>query len=312
MRVARGQLLDFAQRPIGEGRACRLAAHAVSAIVRQMRAHFVIDDPSRAAEFAQRIEVAERRQIGIGGIVLAADWRARPHRPATSAAPAGRRASVRAPARRRRDRVAMGFPYRPRRRRNSSRLDAGRREDRRLLPTEEVADLRLRPAHRRGRRHDLRSAPFPVDHARGQQVEGRLIETCDRAERARDEMQLVLDDQVDRAQFGLQPRAAARLRRARLGRIQRLFAAVYASAAQAIDYGVLPWGKRSMLSAIRACMIDAMQQLIANSGSDAESDRGGAQSNQSILAEFKQRFDNASFLPGLSEIGGRKSSPWLD
>ena len=81
-----------------------------------------------------------------------------------------------------------------------------------------------------------------------------------------------------------------------LGRIQRLFAAVYASAAQAIDYGVLPWGKRSMLSAIRACMIDAMQQLIANSGSDAESDRGGAQSNQSILAEFKQRLDDAKFV----------------
>ena len=81
-----------------------------------------------------------------------------------------------------------------------------------------------------------------------------------------------------------------------LGRIQRLFAAVYAGAAQAIDYGVLPWGKRSMLSAIRACMIDAMQQLIANSGSDAESDRGGAQSNQSILAEFKQRLDDAKFV----------------
>jgi hypothetical protein len=81
-----------------------------------------------------------------------------------------------------------------------------------------------------------------------------------------------------------------------LGRIQRLFAVVYASAAQAIDYGVLPWAKKSTLSAIRACMIDAMQQLIANSGSDAESDRGSVQSDQSILAEFKRRLDGAKFV----------------
>jgi putative DNA primase/helicase len=81
-----------------------------------------------------------------------------------------------------------------------------------------------------------------------------------------------------------------------LGRIQRRFAVVYASAAQAIDYGVLPWGKRSTLSAIKACMLDAMQQLIAYSGSNAESDRGGVQSEQSILAEFKRRLDDAKFV----------------
>jgi hypothetical protein len=81
-----------------------------------------------------------------------------------------------------------------------------------------------------------------------------------------------------------------------LGRIQRLFAVVYASAAQAIDYCVLPWGKRSTLRAIRACMVDAMQQLIANSRGNAESDRGAVQSDQSILAEFKQRLDEAKFV----------------
>jgi hypothetical protein len=81
-----------------------------------------------------------------------------------------------------------------------------------------------------------------------------------------------------------------------LGRIQRLFAVVYASAAQAIDYGVLPWGRKSTLSAIRICMVDALQQLIANSGSDAESDRGGVQSDQSTLAEFKRRLDDAKFV----------------
>ena len=81
-----------------------------------------------------------------------------------------------------------------------------------------------------------------------------------------------------------------------LGRIQRLFAVVYASAAQAIDYGVLPWGKKSTLSAIRVCMVDAMQQLIANSGGDAESDRGDVQSDERMLAEFKRRLDDAKFV----------------
>ena len=49
-----------------------------------------------------------------------------------------------------------------------------------------------------------------------------------------------------------------------LGRIRRLFAVVYASAAQAIDYGVLPWSKKATLNAILACMTDAMDQLTAN------------------------------------------------
>jgi hypothetical protein len=81
-----------------------------------------------------------------------------------------------------------------------------------------------------------------------------------------------------------------------LGRIQRLFAVVYASAAQAIDYGVLPWGKEGTLSAIRVCMDDAMKQLVAHSGGDTESSLGGAQSDQSILAEFKRHLDEAKFI----------------
>jgi hypothetical protein len=94
-----------------------------------------------------------------------------------------------------------------------------------------------------------------------------------------------------------------------LGRIQRLFAVVYASAAQAIDYGVLPWSKKSTLDAIRACMIDAMQQLIANSGSGTEGDQGGAQSDQSMLAEFKRRLDDAKFVR--LERNRRKKRPMV-
>jgi len=81
-----------------------------------------------------------------------------------------------------------------------------------------------------------------------------------------------------------------------LGRIQRLFAAVYAGAAQAIDYGVLPWGKKRTLTAIRACMADAMEKLIANSADDCERGRGSGQSDQSMLAEFNLRLDGATFV----------------
>jgi hypothetical protein len=75
-----------------------------------------------------------------------------------------------------------------------------------------------------------------------------------------------------------------------------LFAAVYAGAAQAIDYGVLPWGKKATLTAIRTCMADAMEKLITNSANDYERDRGSMQSERSMLAEFKRHLDGATFV----------------
>jgi hypothetical protein len=81
-----------------------------------------------------------------------------------------------------------------------------------------------------------------------------------------------------------------------LGRIQRLFAAVYAGAAQAIDYGVLPWTKKATLSAIRACMDDAMEQLIENSANGTDRASRSQRSDQSLLAEFKQRVQDANFV----------------
>jgi hypothetical protein len=81
-----------------------------------------------------------------------------------------------------------------------------------------------------------------------------------------------------------------------LGRIQRLFAAVYAGAAQAIDYGILPWRKKATLAAIRTCMADAMEKLMANATEDCESGLGSGQSDQLRLAEFKRRLDSARFV----------------
>ena len=40
---------------------------ALGAVARGAIAHFVLDDPARAAEFAQRVEVAKRRHVRIGG-----------------------------------------------------------------------------------------------------------------------------------------------------------------------------------------------------------------------------------------------------
>jgi putative DNA primase/helicase len=81
-----------------------------------------------------------------------------------------------------------------------------------------------------------------------------------------------------------------------LARIQRHFAVVYASAAQAIDYGVLPWAKIKTLKAIRSCMLDAMDQLIANSAEVSERAAIAHRTDESLLAEFKQRVTDAKFV----------------
>ena len=80
-----------------------------------------------------------------------------------------------------------------------------------------------------------------------------------------------------------------------LGRIRRLFGVVYASAAQAIDYGVLPWGKKATLKAILACMTDAMDQLTANF-SDSEWRWRTIKSDDALVAEFKRRMEDAKFV----------------
>ncbi len=81
-----------------------------------------------------------------------------------------------------------------------------------------------------------------------------------------------------------------------LGRIRKFFAVVYASAAQAIDYEILPWSKKSTLKAIAECMIDAMEQLTANSGDASDAACKEIKSDKVLLAEFTQRVDDAKFV----------------
>lgn len=80
-----------------------------------------------------------------------------------------------------------------------------------------------------------------------------------------------------------------------LGRMRRLFAVVYASAAQAIDYCVLPWSRKATLKAILACTTDAMDQLTANF-SDSQNGGGQIKSDDTLLAEFKRRVEDAEFV----------------
>ena len=92
-----------------------------------------------------------------------------------------------------------------------------------------------------------------------------------------------------------------------LGRIRRLFAVVYASAAQAIDYGVLPWGKKATLKAILACVKDAMDQLTANFSDSSSGDGEQIKSDDVLVAEFKRRFEHAQFVR-IERNGGKLKS----
>jgi hypothetical protein len=92
-----------------------------------------------------------------------------------------------------------------------------------------------------------------------------------------------------------------------LGRIRRFFAAVYASAAQAIDYGVLPWSKKATLKAILACMTDAMDQLTANFSDSSNGDGEPIKSDDALVAEFKRLLDDAKFLR-IERNGGQPNS----
>ena len=92
-----------------------------------------------------------------------------------------------------------------------------------------------------------------------------------------------------------------------LGRIRRLFAVVYASAVQAIDYGVLPWSKKATLQAILACMTDAMDQLTANFSDFSNGDGERIKSDDALVAEFKRRMEDAKFVR-IERNGGKPNS----
>jgi hypothetical protein len=81
-----------------------------------------------------------------------------------------------------------------------------------------------------------------------------------------------------------------------LGRMRRLFAVVYASAAQAVDYGVLPWSKKAARDAIIACMTDAMDQLPTNFSGFPLTAAERIKSDDTLVVEFQRRVEDAKFV----------------
>lgn len=90
-----------------------------------------------------------------------------------------------------------------------------------------------------------------------------------------------------------------------LRRIARYFAALYASAALAIDYGILPWSKDATLADIRKCMQDAVEQLIASFEPEPNSSAVNDQDFESELKQFKELVASAKFVPLDREANSR-------
>ena len=90
-RDARGELDRLAPAAVGEGLVGRLEAAARGAIARDARGNLVLDDAPRAAELAQRVEIAERGQVGVGR--SSSFGRAAPAAPASSVSSARRKTS---------------------------------------------------------------------------------------------------------------------------------------------------------------------------------------------------------------------------
>jgi hypothetical protein len=78
-----------------------------------------------------------------------------------------------------------------------------------------------------------------------------------------------------------------------LGRIRRCFAVMYASAALAIDYQILPWKKKPTLRDIKACFDDAIDQLTTATSSVKVAAK---EEEEALIHEFRTRVSNAKFI----------------
>jgi putative DNA primase/helicase len=74
-----------------------------------------------------------------------------------------------------------------------------------------------------------------------------------------------------------------------LGRIRQNFAVIYASAAQAIYYGILPWKTKATLKDVKACFDDVVAQLTATTAPLTVPD-------EDLVQQFKSKLDSAKFV----------------
>ena len=163
----------------------------------------VVDVPGHAGQLAGGAEVADQRQVRVGGVAVtgraaAARRPAGPRRPGSrpwSAGPRGADAEVPPPGCFSRDRLLPGEE-------RVARVEHLRREHRHVPPVQRP-DLVGGVPHGRGRRDDQRPDRRARRGAPGRQrVDGDLEQPDRGAERAGDQVQLVLDDQVRRPEPG--------------------------------------------------------------------------------------------------------------
>jgi hypothetical protein len=81
-----------------------------------------------------------------------------------------------------------------------------------------------------------------------------------------------------------------------LGRIRRFFAIIYASAALAIEYDVLPWGRKKTLTAIKNCMDDAVEQMVEKLGSGPAAEVASTKTDDARLQDFRKLMAGAEFV----------------
>lgn len=78
-------------------------------------------------------------------------------------------------------------------------------------------------------------------------------------------------------------------------RLRRRIAAVYAGSALAIDYQILPFGKKKTLQALRKCMNDAIDLLIANEAAGTNSSAPSISDDQ-LVADFREHLSFAKYV----------------
>jgi hypothetical protein len=78
-------------------------------------------------------------------------------------------------------------------------------------------------------------------------------------------------------------------------RLRRRIAAVYAGSALAIDYKILPFGKKETLQALRKCMNDGIDLLIVNEAAGTDS-AAPSLSDDQIVADFRERLSFAKYV----------------
>ena len=180
--------------------------------------HLFLEDPAGPTQFAQAVEVPEHGHVGVGRVLEVLV----PARVAVGALGSAHEREPRLPHHDLRipslgsnPEVQSRRDLRGRHRVGKERvptIGARRRKHLREWPREQRLNLVLRPSHGGGRRHDLRPHRAAVDLAHAERLDCRLIEAGHRAEWTRDQVQLVLDDEVGRGQRCGEARAPPRLR----------------------------------------------------------------------------------------------------